>query len=118
MTILGRIRRSFFRDECVLAFQTATPPRQHTSDPFLHPVLEELQVNYVVAQLLAFFDLPALAVGTSVAFQRFHFIDAARKSSELAMSLVNYFEVRMRAYVDLLSLVIKVGTAGDLLEVL
>jgi len=47
------------------------------SDPFFDPVPEELQVNYIVAELLGFFDLPALAVWTSLAFYRFRFINAA-----------------------------------------
>jgi hypothetical protein len=68
--------RSLFRAEGVLTFRAAIPPRQHASDPLLHPVLEELQVNYIVAQLLALFDLPALALRTSVAFNQFRFIDA------------------------------------------
>jgi hypothetical protein len=118
MAIFGGIWRSLFGPEGVTTFQTAVPPRQDASDPFLDPVPEELQVNYFVAKLLAFFDLPALAVRTPAAFYRFHFIDAAWKSSELPMSLVNDFEVRMRPNVDLLALVIKVGTPGNLLKVL
>jgi hypothetical protein len=66
---------SFFGPKGVSTFRTAISPRQHAGDPPLHPVLKKLQVDYIVAHLLAFDDLFALALRTSVAFYGFHLID-------------------------------------------
>jgi hypothetical protein len=70
------IGRPFLRTELVPASGTTISPRQSASNPFLHPAVEELQINEIVTKLFAFLDLFAVALGASLALYRIHFVDA------------------------------------------
>ena len=51
VTRFVRVGPPFFGTEDVAAFQTALPLRHNSSNPLLHPALEKLQINEIVANV-------------------------------------------------------------------
>ena len=99
------------------ALSTLVSVGMELGDPLLDTGSGELQINQEVAHLLELIDTFLLASWASFAFNVKDSVGASIRSLKISMPLINVPELMVGSHKHLFTLVIKVGTFADVLEI-
>ena len=99
------------------ALSTLVSVGMELGDPLLDTGSRELQINQEVAHLLELIDTFFLASWASFALDVKDSVGASIRSLKISMPLINVPELMVGSHKHLFTLVIKVGTFGDVLEI-
>ena len=99
------------------ALSTLVSVGMELGDPLLDTGSGEFQINQEAAHLLELIDTFLLASWASFAFDVNDSVGASIRSLKISMPLIDVPELTVGSHKHLFTLVIKIGTFGDVLEI-